>query len=121
MTDRISVESDQNFIRDRVAIGSVAASFLAFFSAACCVLPMAFMVVGLGGSWLSLIGAFSTVALYLIVLSVVFIAGAWVFAIHNGVAQQIKRALVISTALTIGAFVLLIYETPINDLFISLM
>ena len=105
----------------RLIPAGLGASVLAVFSAVCCVLPMTFMLFGLGGAWLGVFGKAAAASPYLIALSAVLVAAAWIYAIRNGASRGARLVLVISTALTAAAWPIYYYEGAINDRLIGLM
>lgn len=53
------------------------AGLLALLSASCCVLPIGLSIIGLGGSWLSILGPFVDYRFEVLVLAGIVIAWAW--------------------------------------------
>lgn len=97
--------------------GSVAAAV----AATCCVLPMALMLVGLGGAWLAVFGRIASIGFHLGALALALVAAAWIVAIRRRSGRSTIVALVAGSALTLGAWVVLLNEAAINDYLISLM
>ena len=96
-------------------------SFSALGVATCCILPMAMMLLGLGGSWLAVFGAIAAASYYVLGLSTLLLLAAWYLANRNSSTSNLKWWLAGSTALTAGAWVIVFNETRINDFLITLM
>ena len=54
------------------------ASVLAVLTASCCILPLGLAIIGLGGSWLSILGPFVEYRDYLLVLVGLVVLGSWI-------------------------------------------
>lgn len=106
----------KNYIR-----ASYLGSFSALGVATCCVLPVAMMLLGLGGSWLAVFGTIAAASYYVLGLSTFILLAAWYLANRNGSIPNLKWWLAGSTALTVGAWVIVLNETRINDFLITLM
>jgi hypothetical protein len=96
-------------------------SFSAMGVASCCVLPMAMMLLGFGGSWLAVVGAIAGAAYPVLILSTALVAAAWLVARRRGTLRSLKYWLAGSTATTVLAWVLFLNEAGINDYLISRM
>ncbi len=105
-------------IAGTVALASAGAAAIA---AACCVLPMALMLVGLGGAWLAIFGRIAAIGFHLGALAVVLIVAAWIVALPRRSGRSTIVALSAGSALTLVAWVVLLNEAAINDYLISLM
>ena len=77
-----SMMSNTETLRDetngpnRLIIGG--AGFLALLSASCCVLPIGLSIVGLGGTWLTLLGPFVAYRVEILVVVGLVLAWGWV-------------------------------------------
>ena len=89
--------------------------------ATCCVLPMALMLLGLGGSWLAVFGKIAAASYYVLAASSVLIAVSWLVSFRRGSANRLKGWLAGSTALTALAWVVVFNEARINDYLIMQM
>ena len=98
-------------------LGSVSALGVA----TCCVLPMALMLLGLGGSWLAVFGKIAAASYYVLAASSVLIAVSWLVSFRRGSANGLKGWLAGSTALTALAWVDVFNEARINDYLIMQM
>ncbi|UWR03162.1 hypothetical protein K3740_00130 [Ruegeria conchae] len=98
-------------------LGSVSALGVA----TCCVLPMAMMLLGLGGSWLAIFGKIAAASYYVLAISTALIAVSWFVAHRNGTLANLKWWLVGSTAITALAWAIVFNETQINDYLIMQM
>ena len=96
-------------------------SISAFGVATCCVLPMIMMLLGLGGSWLAIFGKIAAASYYVLAISTVFVAVAWLASFTRGSMKKLKWLLAGSTALTALAWVVVFNETRINDYLIMQM
>lgn len=90
-------------------------------AASCCVLPMALMLVGAGGSGLAIFAPVAAAAIYVLAASSVLLLLAWGVACRRGSLRRLIRPLAGSTALTALAWGLFTLEGPINDYLIGLM
>ncbi|WP_281973602.1 hypothetical protein [Ruegeria faecimaris] len=98
-------------------LGSVSALGVA----TCCVLPMAMMLLGLGGSWLAIFGKIAAASYYVLAISTVLVAVSWFVAHRNGTLANLKWWLVGNTATTALAWVIVFNEAQINDYLIMQM
>ncbi len=98
-------------------LGSVSALGVA----TCCVLPMAMMLLGLGGSWLATFGKIAAASYYVLAISTVLVAVSWIVAHRNATLANLKWWLGGSTTITALAWVILSNEAQINDLLIIQM
>lgn len=96
-------------------------SFVAIATAACCVLPMAFMLFGLGGSWLAVFGKIAGASGPILILSAIMIALGWATALLRRSLGQQKWLLSGATALTGLASVIYLNEAAINMRLIEMM
>jgi mercuric ion transport protein len=105
--------------------GQVRAAFLAALASlgvsACCVLPMVFLLFGLGGSWLAVFGRIAAASFHVLAVASVLVLVAWVLAIRRGSARHLRRWLVASTALLGLAWLVVFNEGRINDVLMTLM
>lgn len=100
---------------------SLAGSVAAAITATCCVLPMALMLMGLGGAWIAVFGKVAAAGFYVGVLSTVLMGAAWFLAIRRGSGSSTIIALSAGSALIVVAWAVMLNETRINDYLISLM
>ncbi|WP_299662629.1 hypothetical protein [uncultured Ruegeria sp.] len=96
-------------------------SLLALGVASCCVLPMTMMLFGMGGGWLAIFGKIAAASYHVLALSTALVAVSWVASHLAGSMQRLKWWLVGSTAMTGLAWVVVLYETRINDYLIMQM
>ncbi|MEP4766487.1 MAG: hypothetical protein ABJY83_01185 [Roseibium sp.] len=89
--------------------------------ATCCVLPMAMMLLGLGGSWLAVFGRIAAASYYVLAISSVLVAVSWFVALRGRSLVRLKWWLAGTTALTALAWVIVFNETRINDYLIMQM
>jgi mercuric ion transport protein len=105
--------------------GQVRTAFLAALASlgvsACCVMPMVFLLFGLGGSWLAVFGRIAAASFYVLGVSSLLILVAWVLAIRRGSAPHLRRWLVASTVLLGLAWLVVFNESRINDFLMTLM
>jgi mercuric ion transport protein len=88
---------------------------------ACCVLPMVFLLLGLGGSWLAVFGKIAAVSYVVLGLSSLLVLAAWVIAVRRGSPRSLRRWLATSTALVGAAWLVVANETRINEFLMTLM
>ncbi|MFS8185065.1 hypothetical protein ACMG4P_26380 [Pseudovibrio denitrificans] len=100
---------------------SYAGSFTSLGVATCCVLPIALMLAGLGGSWLAVFGKIAAASYFVLVASSVLLVLAWGVAVHRGSVARLKTHLLLSAIVTALAWAIVLNETAINDHLINLM
>ncbi|WP_264214184.1 hypothetical protein [Leisingera thetidis] len=83
-------------------------------AASCCVLPMALMLLGLGGSWIAIFGRIAAVSYYVLAISTVLVAVSWLMARQRGTVAALKWWLAGSTVMTGLAWVIVFREAEIN-------
>ncbi|WP_171173459.1 hypothetical protein [Ruegeria sp. HKCCD8929] len=83
--------------------------------ATCCVLPMAMMLLGLGGSWLAIFGRIAAASYYVLAVSTVLVAISWWVSHRRRSIEKLMWWLVGSTAMTGLAWVIVFNEARIND------
>ncbi len=98
-------------------LGSVSALGVA----TCCVLPMAMMLLGLGGSWLAMFGKIAAASYYVLAISTALVAVSWIVAHRNGTLANLKWWLGGSSAITALAWVIVFNEAQINEYLIMQM
>ncbi|WP_377194308.1 hypothetical protein [Ruegeria meonggei] len=89
--------------------------------ATCCVLPMAMMLLGLGGSWLAVFGKIAAASFYVLTISTALVVVSWLISHRRGSMARLKWWLVGSTAMTGLAWAILFNEARINDYLIMQM
>lgn len=99
----------------------VAGATLAFLTSLCCVLPMTFMVLGLGGSWLVVFGQVSAFSLYIGLASVAALVWAWVVAILRKGSRPTMLVLSGGTILSLVAWGIFLNEAALNQALIRWM
>ncbi len=100
---------------------SFAGSFAAIIAAACCILPMGLMVVGLGGAWIGVFGKIAAWSFPIIVVSAGLLATAWIIAVRRRAARRTYVLIAGGSMLTALTWLVMIKESTINDYLISLM
>lgn len=88
---------------------------------ACCVLPMVFILFGLGGSWLAVFGKIAAASYYVLGLSTLLIALAWVASLRHARPTGLRRWLAVSTILVGAAWLVVFNEGRINEALMTLM
>jgi mercuric ion transport protein len=105
--------------------GQLRAAFLAALASlgvsACCVLPMVFLLFGLGGSWLAVFGRIAAASFYVLGFSSLLILVAWALAIRRGSSRNLRLWLVASTVLLGLAWLVVFNESRINDFLMTMM
>ena len=97
--------------------GSIGAAL----TAACCVLPVALMLLGVGGSWLGVFGPLAAVSLYLAAASAIIVSVAWILAVRRKVPTRIYAFLATGSVLTTAAWAVILNEAAINDYLMELI
>jgi hypothetical protein len=98
-------------------VGSAAA----LLTAACCVLPMALVLLGLGGSWIAVFGIVAAASLHVIAIAAVLTATGWILALRRRAGRRTYAILGVGTGMTFLAWLLVLNEAAINDYLITLM
>ncbi|MEX3008579.1 hypothetical protein [Hoeflea sp. TYP-13] len=106
---------------DTIAKTGLAGSILALVTAVCCVLPLALMLIGLGGAWLGVFGIIAAAGYYIAGAAALIIAAAWLIAIRRHATAATYRLLFLGSALTLVAWGVLLNEAMINNYLIELM
>lgn len=89
--------------------------------ATCCVLPMAMMLLGLGGGWLAVFGKIAAASFYVLAISTVLVTLSWLVSHRRGSIRHLKWWLIGNTALTGLAWAIVLNEARINDYLIMQM
>lgn len=76
------------------ASAGVLAGLIAFFAASCCALPLIFVILGVGGAWLSIFDVFLGVRIEAVTISAVIVALGWSVFLFRRILQQRQRAAV---------------------------
>jgi hypothetical protein len=100
---------------------SYLSSISALGVATCCILPMAMMFLGLGGSWLAVFGKIAATSYYVLAISSVLVGTSWLIALRRRKLARLKWWMSGSTAMTVLAWIVVINETRINDYLIMRM
>lgn len=82
---------------------------------------MTMMLLGLGGSWLAIFGKISAFSYYVLTLSTVLLAVAWLVARRRGSGGRLMWWLVSSTVMTAVAWIIVFNEARINEFLIQQM
>jgi mercuric ion transport protein len=98
-------------------LGSIGAAL----TATCCVLPVALMLLGVGGSWLGVFGPLAAASLYVAAASAVVVSCAWVLAVWRRVPRRTYAFLAAGSVLTMTAWAVILNEVAINDYLIEMM
>lgn len=106
---------------DTISKTGLFGSIVAVLSAACCVLPLALMLVGLGGSWIAVFGVVAAASLHIAVVAAVIVIAAWILALWRRSSRRTYAMLGTGTALTGVAWALVLNDAAINDYLITLM
>lgn len=82
------------------------ATFVALLSASCCVLPIGLTILGLGGSWLLILGPFVAYREIIIIAVAIALIWAWYRVLKPANCTKLKKSAVIWVL--IGTFAFLI-------------
>ena len=106
-------------------IAQVRAAFLSSLAAlgvaTCCVLQIFFLLMGLGGSWLSVFGKIAALSYVVLGLSSAMIALAWITTYRTERAARLWRWQAASTVLVAVAWLVVLNESRITDAIRALM
>jgi mercuric ion transport protein len=89
--------------------------------ATCCVLPMAMMLLGLGGSWIAVLGKIAAASYYVLATSTALVLASWAVAYRRSAMSKLKWWLGGTSILTALAWIVVVNETRINDFLIRQM
>lgn len=103
-----------------VGVGFIGA-ILALVTASCCVLPMALMVLGLGGVGLSIFSPAAAASVYILPLALLCIAAAWILVLARPERRRTLVFLVVASVLVVLAGAIYLFQTQITTFLISLM
>src|SRR3546814_7151694 len=104
-----------------VSRAGLVGSVVALLTATCCILPMALVLLGLGGSWIAVFGAVAAASLYIIGLAAALTVTVWVLAFRRSARRWTYVAIGAGTAMTSIAWLIVLYEVTINDYLIRMM
>ena len=89
---------------NRLLIGG--AGLLALLSASCCVLPIGLSIIGLGGTWLVMLGPFVEYRIEILVLVGLVLAWGWLRLWRRWQCASRRRSSVVLLSFTTLAFLL---------------
>lgn len=89
---------------NRLLIGS--AGMLALLSASCCVLPIGLSIIGLGGTWLVMLGPFVAYRVEILVVVGLVLAWGWFRLWKRWLCANRRRSTVVLLGFTTIAFAL---------------
>ncbi|MEL7218930.1 MAG: hypothetical protein AAGK01_10925, partial [Pseudomonadota bacterium] len=104
MTSNTDTLEDEVNGPNRILIGG--AGFLALLSASCCVLPIGLSIVGLGGTWLTMLGPFVAYRVEILVVVGLILAWGWIRLWQRWGCARRRRSTVILLGFTTLAFLL---------------
>ena len=82
------------------------ATLLAVLSASCCVLPIGLSILGLGGTWLTMLGPFIAYRLFILSGIAVALAWAWYRVLRAHPCVSRRRSSIFWVSLTTVAFLI---------------
>ncbi|WP_108814806.1 hypothetical protein [Loktanella sp. Alg231-35] len=82
------------------------AAALALLSASCCVLPIGLSIIGLGGTWLAMLGPFIAYRGFILVGVAIALVWAWYRVVRPKPCVTRRRSTVVWTSLASIAFLL---------------
>ena len=88
----------------RLLIGG--AGFLALLSASCCVMPIGLSIIGLGGTWLLMLGPFVAYRIEILVLVGLVLAWGWIRLWRRWQCASRRRSTLVILGFTTLAFLL---------------
>ena len=95
---------DQANKPNRLVIGG--AGLLALLSASCCVLPIGLSIIGLGGTWLTMLGPFVAYRIEILAVMKLVLAWGWLRLLRRWNCASRKRSTLFILGLTTLAFAL---------------
>ena len=103
MSNTDPLEEDVNG-PNRIQLGG--AGYLALLSASCCVLPFGLSIIGLGGTWLTMLGPFVAYRVEILVVVGLILAWGWIRLWQRWGCARRRRSTVILLGFTTLAFLL---------------
>ena len=100
---------------------SLGSTLAALGVSACCVLPVSFILLGMGGGWLAIFGNIAAVSYYVLACATLFIGYSALMSYRRGMLSRLKWWLISATSLTAIAWVIVLNKARINDYLISRM
>ncbi len=104
MMSNTEISQDQTNGPNRVVVGG--AGLLALLSASCCVLPMGLSIIGLGGTWLTVLGPFTTYRIEILVAVGFVLAWGWLRLWRRWNCASRRRSTLLILGFTTFAFTL---------------
>ena len=104
MTSNTDTLEDEVNGPNRILIGG--AGFLALLSASCCVLPIGLSIIGLGGTWLTMLGPFVAYRVEILVVVGLILAWGWARLWQRWSCARRRRSTAILLGFTTLAFLL---------------
>jgi hypothetical protein len=93
----------------------------ALVAAACCVLPMVLVLLGVGGAWGAIVARAAVPAPWLVAVSVVLVVAAWLAALRTRPPRGGRATLALATVAAAAAWTVWAHEATLNDWLITLM
>lgn len=90
-------------------------------TAACCVLPITFMLLGAGGAWVAVLASAAALSPYVITASSAVLAAAWILSLRRSAPRRTYALLGGGSLLTALAWIVLLNEQAMNDYLIQWM
>lgn len=106
--------------RHTLAKVGVAGSILSLISAICCVLPLLFIILGLGGAWGAIFGTVASVGYYLLGATGLVLVIALFNAIRSQDQARAYALIFVGVVLTLVAWLIIANERSINNVLIEL-
>ena len=80
------------------------AALLALLSASCCVLPIGLSIIGLGGTWLAMLGPFIAYRAFILVAVAIALIWAWYRVIRPRACARRRRSMIVWVSVATIAF-----------------
>ena len=100
---------------------SLAGALSALGVSACCILPTALILFGVGGSWIAVFAKLAAFGYYVAAAASLILVAAWTVALRGGTLRRNGWLLGFGTGLSALAWLVLVNETRLNDYLIGLM
>ncbi|GAB5376437.1 MAG: hypothetical protein AcusKO_28990 [Acuticoccus sp.] len=110
----LDVKQEPARIGDKAGLFALTtASLLALLSASCCVLPIGLSILGVGGSWLAILGPFAANRSLILVGVGIVIGLAWLWLIWRAPCARQRRAGILAAVVGASGLFVIALSAPL--------